>query len=205
MALRFYICSFLGSGTEVDPYRTPFVNAKIKMNAIDLRPFPEIQDGYAAVWGQISDADHTAIIANTAVIYLPFEDSGGTLLPLSSTISQVSGANISTIQAAFSMAGIPTSGITGAMTIGAALKIMQRRCYLSLVLRYVDFSSWSLSDTINSLPTQLLKAVKRRLTNSGFDISGLNGTTTIGDAINILSNQAIIDTNIANIPGLALQ
>jgi len=203
MAKRFYFCAFLGDGTEENPYRTKFQDMGVPgLKYLDMRAYPQIEDGYMVVWGEISDADHATAILDASVTYLPFEDAGGDVLPLSSAISNIPAAKRNLITNAFSARGITTTGITLSWTIAQVLQLMRRRMMLGLLLSNLDFDDHSI--VISAMPPLRLKAAKRALTNSGLDVSGIVGTMTVSEAVANLASQAVIDQYINNTPGLGL-
>jgi hypothetical protein len=200
---RFYFCAFLGDGTEQNPYRTKFQDMGVHgLKYLDMRAYPQIEDGYIVVWGDISDADHTTAIIDSSVTYLPFEDASGIVLSLSSTLSSIPAAKRSIITTAFTARGIPTAGITLSWTIAQALQLMRRRMMLRLLLSNLDFDDHMI--LISAMPPLRIKAVKRALTNHGFDVSGITGVMTVAEAIAVLSSQPALDSYIDRIPELVL-
>ena len=203
MAKRFYFCGFLGDGSEASPYRTKFQDMGVHgLKYLDMRAYPQIEDGYMVVWGEISDADHAAAILDASVTYLPFENSAGTVLSLSSALSNVPSAKRTIITNAFSARGVPTTGITLSWTIAQALQLMRRRMRLGLLLSNLDFDDHTA--LISAMPPLRIKAVKRALTNHGFDVSGITGAMTAAEAIAVLASQPALDQYINNTPGLEL-
>lgn len=202
MAKRFYFCSVLGDGTEENPYRTWFHDNNVQMQILDMRAYPQVEDGFMVAWGEISDADHAAAILDASVTYLPFEDAAGDVLPLSSTLSNVPAGKRSAIQAAFTAHGIPTTGINLSWTIGQVLQLARRRMMLGLLLSNLDFDDPS--ELLSAMPRIRLKALKRALQNHGFDVSGITPAMTQAQAIAVLATQPVIDDMIASHKGLAL-
>ena len=203
MAKRFYFCAFIGDGTEQNPYCTKFVDMGVQgLRSLDMRTYPQIEDGYAVVWGEISDADHAAAILDASVTYLPFENLSGDVLPLSSAISNIPSAKRNIITNAFSARGIPTTGITLSWTIAQVLQLMRRRMMLGLLLSNLDFEDHSV--VISEIPPLRLKAIKRAMTNNGIDVSGIVGTMTVSEAITYLASQTVIDSLINNTTGLSV-
>jgi hypothetical protein len=124
------------------------------------------------------------------------------VLPLSSALSNIPAAKRTIITNAFSARGIPTTGITLSWTIAQVLQLMRRRMMLGLLLSNLDFDDHSI--VISDMPPLRLKAAKRALTNSGFDVSGIVGTMTVSEAVANLASQAVLDQYINNTPGLGL-
>jgi hypothetical protein len=203
MAKRFYFCGLLGDGSEESPYRTKFHEMGVQgVKYLDMRAYPQIEDGYMVVWGEISDSDHATAILDASVTYLPFENLAGTVLPLSSALSNVPAAKRNIITDAFTARGIPTTGIALSWTIAQALQLLRRRMMLGLLLSNLDFDDHA--KVISSMPPLRIKAVKRALTNHGFDVSGITGAMTAAEAIAVLAAQPALDQYINNTPGLGL-
>lgn len=203
MAKRFYFCAFLGDGTELNPYRTKFQAMGVQgLKYLDMRPYPQIEDGYMVVWGEISDADHAAAILDASVTYLPFENAGGTVLALNSALSNIPAAKRDIITAAFTARGISTAGITLSWTISQVLRQMRRRMMLGLLLSNLDFEDNT--TLISAMHPLRIKAIRRALTNHGFDVSGITGAMTAAEAIALLANQPVLDQYINATQGLDL-
>lgn len=203
MAKHFYFCAFLGDGTEQNPYRTKFQTMGVQgLKYLDMRAYPQIEDGYMVAWGDISDAEHLSAIADPSVTYLPFENSSGVHQPLSATLNNVSAANRTAIQSIFAAHGIPTTGITLSWTIAQVLQLMRRRMALGVLLEQYDFDDPAA--LISAMPPLRIKAIRRSLTNMGFDVSGITQPMTQGEAIATLAGQAKMDEYVNQIPGLSL-
>lgn len=202
MAKRFYFCSILGAGTDTNPYRCFFQDKKITMNILDMRAYPQVDDGFMVAWGNISDADHALAVADASVTYLPFENASGVVQPLTNALSSVSAANRTKIQAAFTAHGIPVTGITLTWTIAQVLQLARRRMMLGLLLSALDFDEPD--QPLSAMPRIRLKAIRRALENHGFDTSGITQIMTQAEAIATLSQQSVLDDYIGRNPGLAL-
>lgn len=202
MAKRFYFCSLLGAGTDQDPYRCWFQANNVPMKILDMRAYPQIEDGFMVAWGEISDADHALAIADPSVTYLPFENASGVTQPLTATLNNVSSANRTAVQNIFTAHGIPTAGITLTWTIAQVMQLARRRMALGLLLSNLDFDEPT--ELLSAMPRHHLKALKRALENYGFDTSGLTLTMTQGQAIAALAAQAKADELVNSIPGLTL-
>lgn len=202
MAKRFYFCSILGDGTEQSPYLTWFQANNVQMKVLDMRAYPQIEDGFMVAWGEISDADHVLAIADPSVTYLPFENSSGVYQPLTATLNNVSPANRTIIQNAFIERGIPVTGISLGWTIAQVLRLMQRRIALGLMLEQYDFDDPTM--LISAMQPLRIKAIRRALTNYGFDVSGITASMTQGEAIAIIAQQAKMDEYVDQITGIAL-
>lgn len=202
MAKRFFFCAILGDGTEQNPYRTWFQANGVPMQILDMRAYPQIEDGYMVAWGEISDANHALAIADPSVTYLRFESASGAYQPLTATLNNVSAANRTAIQNTFTAHGVPITGITLSWTIAQVLQLMRRRMALGLILEQYDFDDPAM--LISAMQPLRIKAIKRGLVNAGFDVSGIVGTMTQGEAIAVLASQPVMDDYVNQIPGLSL-
>ena len=205
MAFRLYFCA-VASGDGLTPetaYRTWFQDAKVQgVRIIDMRPFHQIEDGYFVVWGTPSDVAHALAILQPSVTYLPLENGLGFPLALNDLVSAVSTTNRQNLIAKFAEKGIPTAGIQLNWTIGQALRLLQRRMRLGLLLQHWDF--YNPTAQLNAMNPLELKAVRKALTAYGFDLSGITGTMTEAEAIAVLSAQLVMDTYVDSEPGIGL-
>ena len=193
--MRFYFTN-LRYRAEDDAYYSPLSDHQLSVfDSLDGREFMEIEDGWLFVWTDNTDAEHQQLLLQPDVIYLPTEDAGGTLLGIDTVVSSVSAANRAFILAEFQAHGIPTLGITGAMTIRQVMRIVIARLRIMERLRYVDFSE-TLTETVSAIPAKRRKALNKRLTNLGFDLSGITGSMTVEEALYALFSQDKIPLNL---------
>jgi len=208
--MRFYFSEYLGTGTQQDTFRTPFIDMQgtvpkkitTPYKSIDIRPYQMIEDGYAAVWGNFTDAEHAAAIEYPEVHYLPFEAAGGSVVALNQAISSVSAANRTTLLNIMAQVGVPTAGITATWTVAQVMRQVQRRIMARLIMNWVDFDD--LTVLVSTIPTLKLKAAKRALTNYGLDVSNITGAMTVEAALLVIFGQAQLDSLIDSDPNLAV-
>ena len=186
--MRFYFSEFTGAGTDADPFY-PAAWDSVQLQYLDGREYPEIEDGWCICWGTPSGLEHTALLADGLVVYLPLEDGVGDVVPLDNVITEVTTANRAIVTGYLEDRHIPTDGITGATTVREALKLIFKRIRIRERLLYVDFVTMLFTATVGDIPALKRKALKRRLTNEGIDVSGLTNTTTIKDALLLLLPQ----------------
>ena len=203
MAVRFYLSTFTGDGlTPETAYSTPFTAAPLHtlFKRVDMRPYEVIADGILIAWGDCTDQQHQALIADSRVTYLAFE-SGGVQLPLTATLSQVD--NLANLSAIMEANNIPTDGILGSTTIRDAMTRIIKRASLKSILYYIDFSD--LTSLVSSIPSQKLKAIKYALTTVyGFDTSTITGSMTFRQAIINLIQQPVMDSYLQNKVGFVV-
>jgi len=170
--LKFYFSEFIGAGTDQDPF-IPAAWDSAPLSYHDGREYPEIEDGWCVCWGNPNAVQHANLLADARVTYLPFEDSGGLDVDLDSPISDVTAANRATIVAELESRHIPSNGFTATDTVRHVVKTLDRRIRVREILLYVDFGRQLLSGTVGDIPALQRKALKRRLTNAGYDLSGI--------------------------------
>ena len=189
--MRFYFTQLRGTGTEIDPFYCPLMDIQTsKFNILDLREYPEIKDGELFVWTNNTDAEHAEALLQVDIEYLATEDSVGTPVELTAPVSVISAANRAVILQQMEDRGIPTDGIAGTTQLGDAMRLIFRRVRLIELLRYIDLPT-NLTLTIADIPALKRKALQRRLTNTGFDLSNITGTTTIRAALQDLLAQPV--------------
>jgi hypothetical protein len=192
--MKFYFSTFSGLGIDQAPFY-PSAWDHVQISYLDGREYPEIEDGWCICRGDPTEAEHAALLADASTTYLPFENLSGDTIDLDQPLSEISSANRATILAEFEARHVPTDGITGSTTIREGLKRIYCRIRLRELLIYLDFGKQDFSATIGDIPPLQRKALKRRLENGGFDISGITNTATIKEAILLLSPQ-IVNTPI---------
>jgi hypothetical protein len=163
---------------------------------LDGRQFPEIEDGWLFAWVDSANIDHTTAVSQSDITYLPFEKADGTRVAINGAISQVSSANRTAILALLETNGIPTDDITGTNTVADVVKRIAASTTLMQLLQYVDFRDIGFNATIADIPSTKRKAVLRRLTNRGFDVSGITLQTTVREAIKYLLGQNVISVSV---------
>lgn len=192
MPTRFYLSGFSGTGTHADPYiciATTLQSSHVDF--IDCRPYPEINQGVSLAWTINTDAEHVALIANSAITYLPFESLVGPIA-LTDLIGTVTSANISMIKSIVESHGVPTDNMALTMSLQTIAQMLCRWCLLGQRLRYLGIHDLvSMSQTIGDLPADRRSATVKRLTAAGLNVSGITSTTTIRAALLNLMSQPI--------------
>lgn len=192
--MRFYFTAIRinGTGVAADTFYCPLHDHQASpYQFLDGREYQEIEDGWLFVWTNNTAQEHADLIAQTDVTYLPIEDINGLSLALDDLVSDISAANRAIIIAEFRSRGIPTSGITGTMTIRESMRIVVARVRLIENLIRVDFSG-VLEDTVSSIPAKRKKALRKRLTNLGYDVAPITNIMTVEEAlIELLSQNKI--------------
>lgn len=193
--MRFYITNIIGLGTSTeDPFYCPLTDTQGSVyDAIDGREYAEIEDGFLFAWTDNTDIEHAAALAHADITYLNTEDAGGNPILLDSPVSGITAVNRNAILATLESIGIPVDSVTGATTLrdvmGLVIKIIKYRGFLEKADLGTD-----LTLTLADIPPLKKKAIKRRLTNQGINVTGLTNTTTIRDAFNYLLTQLNVTT-----------
>jgi len=175
MPVRYYLADRIGTGTLADP-RRPRIASGVNYGGANI--------GAGKVWveADVSPAQHTAMLAVAGVIYLPFEDAGGAIVPLDSPLSNVSSANRTLIRDRCAAAHIPDDGIT----LASPCRAVVRRILLRLILRQVlgpDDLTEGLDTLVSAIPLAKRQAIRAKLVAHGIDFDGVLGTDTIREAI----------------------
>ena len=189
MALRFYFVTVTGTGTTADPFR-PVARQGVQFAAADGRPDLTASAGEFAVVFDLTPAQHAALVGTGGVTYLPFEDAGGSLVGPSQPVSQVSGANRSTITTACDARHIPTHDVDGSDLV----KKVWRRALVRLVLRQLlgpDDWTEGLDTLVSAIPVGKRQAITAKLTAAGFDTSDIQGSDTVREAIRKIASQLV--------------
>lgn len=190
MAFIFWFSDFDGDGTENNAF-IPFVRVLAQKSGgwVDGREYPEIEDGWAFGWGEFSDADIATLQASAFVTVIPTRDSGDNWLGVDDTVSQIKPAYRTAILNGMEAYNIPVDGLGLSSTVGEALRRVFYAVRIKELLRYLDFTEKVLSLTVGDIPALKRKALRRRITNYGFDLSNINDATTIRAALLDLFSQ----------------
>ena len=143
---------------------------------------------WCLVWTDNSDAEHAALLADSRIKYIPWEDNAGDPLPVNAPLSQVDTVKLNNIKSFVEDHHIPTDGLTLNNTVKEAMRLIQRRFQLRQMLRADDFSE-TLDLTVGDIPSAKRGRIVDKLTARGFDFSGINNATTIRQALKTLVAQ----------------
>lgn len=194
MATRFYICDVDGTGAFATPFK-PRLASLISGNwaAFDARPDAAAAAGKILAYADVTPAQHTTIVADAGVTYVPFEDAGGNPKTLKDYVGDVSAANRTLISNRLEAQGVPTDDFSLANTIGAVVRRAIKRFALRQLLKSDDWTE-SLDSLVSAMDPQKRTRIANTLTAKGFDTSVIQGADTIRAAI-----RKIVGQNVAAI------
>jgi len=193
--MRFYFSS-IRIDTDNSFYNPVQTLISSKVNFLDGREYQEIEDGWLFSWTNNTDIEHTLLLAQADITYLKLEDVNNIVIPLTGLISDVLAINRTNVLTELSARGIPTTGIALATTIRDAMHRIIHRIRLLEQLGPTDFGEL-LNNTVSQIPNKRKKAMNRRLTNMGYDLSGITGSTTIKQVIIGLLSQNNSRVNVS--------
>ncbi len=192
MPPRFYISGLIGTGQDEDSFRTAVADTITRPDSyhiLDGRADPTSSAGFVLTYVyDATPAEHSALLADSRITYMPFEDSTGSPLELDDAISNVDSINLANIKNELEARHIPTDLITLFMTLRQALGVVARRLLLRQILRTNDWTE-ALGRTISSLPTARRNTINQNLQTRGFDTSRIVGSMTVRQALLVLTAQ----------------
>jgi hypothetical protein len=141
-------------------------------------------DGGAVMFviADVTLAQHTTLLADAAVTYLPFEDAVGALVGFGGTLAEVSAANRTLIQTELEARHIPLDGLTGSHTVrDVAIRIIRR----FLCRSFLGPDDWTeaLDTLVSAIPAVKRQAIATKLQSAGYDTSTIQGSDTVREAI----------------------
>lgn len=190
MAIRFYFCKFVGDGTDDNPFKLDifdYMNNPHFAGFYDGRELPELVDGWAFVWNDVSDVEHAAIIADPNNTYILLEDVSNTPLGLDSQLFDL--ADQSSALAILENHGIDTTGLVNPKTIRDVVKRIYTITVIKCTSPYIDQSKGL--DVAQNIPTSQLAALKQRYTSAGFNPSSVNQNDSMRSILGKLHSQPI--------------
>lgn len=185
MAKRYYICTFSGVGTKPSPYIPSGCSAvTFPWSIIDGRQQSNVIAGKALLVAELTVAQHTILITDVGVTYLPVEDLlGNPLDPSFLTLGDIPLTNRNTIKTLLEAENIPTHGFKLTDIIDDAMQRVAGRRFLMRQILGVD--DWV--EVLDSLVSAILPArrqtIATKLQARGYDTSVIVGSDTVREAI----------------------
>lgn len=130
----------------------------------------------------VTAAQHSTLIADARITYLPIENGSGQLVPFTDPISAISTANRTTIRSRLEARHIPDDGIQLTDAIGLTLRRIALRFLLREILRADDLAE-GLDTLVSAIPSARRQAIRAALVARGIDFDSVLGTDTIRQAI----------------------
>lgn len=192
MSIRYYISDVIGAGVPGNGYRPKLSQLVpgVHYSFVDGRTDLASTNGKMFVWADVTVPEHATIVADSGITYIPLEDSGGNVLELTNTVSQISAANRTTIETILEGLHIPTDDFVGGDLCRKVVKRIALRFLVRQLLRAaLDFTE-GLDSLVSSIPAGRRSNINTRLVEVGFDTSLIFGTDTIRQAIRKLLVQA---------------
>lgn len=196
MAIRYYLCDVLGSGTSPeDAFHAAAVGVltpEPDWRIHDCRVDDTVAAGKMLAWADVTDSQHTLVNAASGVTYVPFEDDAGNPLTRNDPIGSIAAAKRTQIQNFMENNHVPMQGLTLTDEIYVLLRRFFSRCRIRQYLRANDHTEL-LDNKVSSIPAAKRQAITTELEARGFDLTGIGGQTTIREALRLL----IIQDNVA--------
>lgn len=187
MALRVYIALTVapnGTGVKTATYRSALFDL-IRPLWSDGTDGRVAQNG-AGAWLLIVDvtpAQHTTLIADPRVTYLPFERADSSLVHRTDLWTEVSAANRTAIGNALEANHIPTQAVPANATCGQVVRWIRRRFMLRNVILKLDDWTEGLDTLVSAIPLAKRQRMASALEARGIDTSVIRGADTIRQAI----------------------
>jgi hypothetical protein len=194
MSVRYYLSAVIGDGlSPATAFRPALTDSApgVSWGVTDGRAdAATTAPGVMLVIADVSAAQHTALVADARITYLPFEDALGNLLTLADAIGSVSAANRTLCQNALEAQNVPMQGLTLSNTLADLVRRCVRRFLLRQLLTSDDFTQ-GLDTLVSAMPATQRQHIAAKLQAYGFDTSVIAGTDTIREALRKLAAQGV--------------
>jgi hypothetical protein len=116
-AVRIYFCTYIGAGSNADPYRVGIYDHMSQSTATDsgfcdLRKDAARSSGFAIVWANTTDAEHESILNDTGCTYIAPSCTAGVSRSLAGDV-----ADISMLTDLLAMRGVDTTSVNETSTV----------------------------------------------------------------------------------------
>lgn len=188
---RFYLSQRIGNGLmveEVDQTVGPYRPSGEDYGLVG--EYIELGDRFLC-WADVSDAQHAMIISDPRTAYIPFEDAGGSPLPVTATLAEISAANRDTIRSWLEARHVPIADLTGSDTIAKLLRRVVQRFRLWCVLGADDVTE-ALDLQVKDVPVAKRQRINAALQARGYDISFATASMPVRDFLRGLCDQDVV-------------
>lgn len=196
MAIRFYLCDVLGTGSSPsDAFHAAVIgllSPEPDWHIHDCRVDDTQAAGKMLAWADVTSAQHSILVGGTGVTYVPFEDDAGNPLTRNDPIGSINSTKRTQIQNFMENNHVPMQGLTLTDSIYTLLRRFFARCRIRQYLKANDYTEL-LDAKVSSIPAAKRQAITTELEARGFDLTGIGGQTTIREALRLL----IIQDNVA--------
>lgn len=181
--MRFYFSGYTGTGIGDDFfYAAIYTHVPTSAGHYDGRLYPELNEGWALVWGEYTDEQHAAIVADPLVTYIPLDAGGVPADPETRLMDLDDQAAVITLLESH---GIDATGLVNPKTVRDVVK----RIWLNTVVRHLSTYLFEEVDSANVLSPRQLAAQRKRYEMGGFDSSVVAGNESLRGVLMKLSAQ----------------
>lgn len=196
MPIRAYLSQTVapnGAGVLTSSFRPALLDL-VKPSWVDATDGRVAQNGSGvnAIWfvlADVTNAQHTTLIADARITYLPFQRADSSLVNRTDLWTEVSAANRTTIGNALEANHVPTQSVPAQATVGQVVRWIRRRFALRCDLLKLNDWTEGLDTLVSAMNATKRNAINSALQARGFDTSVINGTDTIRQAIRKLIAQ----------------
>lgn len=195
MTIRRYLSELIGDGTHENPYRpavADLIPATRPWSGCDGRNDPTLPAGTMMVEADVTDTQHATVSADPRVQSLAIEDASGVPVAESAPITAIPLAKRNAVRALLVAQHVPFDDFTGTNTVGDVLKRIRRRFLIRQILKRDDLDEL-FSMTLAEIPDAKRARIRLWLWERGFDVSVLQATDTVEEALRKLLNDPVLD------------
>lgn len=167
-----------------DMYQPVCVDTLSSASVHDGRPDVKSTSGIMLVSSDSSPSEHSATIALSGIIYIPFEDGGGADLTLADPLSSCVTDYVTPLEDQ----NVP---VDNCITVGDAITRAVRMCALRrIAIASLDPTGLKLTDILATLAQSQQLSLLTQLASKGFDVSAITPAQTLRQALVNLLSQA---------------
>ena len=178
--MRLYLSKLTGAGTRNDPFMPATSNHVGRYRALDARKNPMIKTGGMFIFCKPTASEHSAMLADPLITYIPIEGANGVELNRNSLLSEI--ANRAALISGLESLGVPLDGLNDSDPVKRLLRRIVKKFLIRGLLGSDDFAS-----TLDAPETiTKLARIKTRLESLGFSVPA---NTLPRDLIKIIGRQ----------------
>ena len=180
MAIRWYVSDVIGTGTDDgtdDAFRPALADLPLtSFRGWDGRVDHQTAEGWMLVRVDATNAQHNAIEADARNRHLPFDNG------IDQPLSSLSQAAINALRTWAESNHIPVTDLTGQNTILDFLRRVEARLQLRQYLLEHDYTE-HFDLLVSQIPQQKRQTLAAMLTAAGYDVSVVQGSDTVRQAL----------------------
>lgn len=189
--MRFYITDFNGDGLTPETSWVPYFPQTSPFKFYDLRLIGNVQ-GQCLIWTENTDIEHTALLLEPRITYIPAENDDGTQKQWTDDLQSMNTGKFNQLTGVMKAMNIPADDLAKTDTVEYVFMRLIHTHMVQRYIRYVDIFDppIQLQSNWTDIDITIRTVAEQRLAEQMFDLTGL-GSMTVEQALVFLSAQDI--------------